>query len=85
MSAMAIGIGLYIIPVGMIIHPEIVTLNDFVFALIFTLKIAAGITVCSYGLISRVRFWSALDLCFLVLQYSLYDENFARRVLSLSK
>ena len=65
MSAMAIGIGLYIIPVGMIIHPEIVTLNDFVFALIFTLKIAAGITVCSYGLISRIRFLERLGLMFL--------------------
>ena len=65
MSAMAIGIGLYIIPVGMIIHPEIVTLNDFVFALIFTLKIAAGITVCSYGLISRIRFLERLGLVFL--------------------
>ena len=65
MSAMAIGIGLYIIPVGMIIHPEIVTLNDFVFALIFTLKIAAGITCCSYGLISRIRFLERLGLMFL--------------------
>jgi len=65
MSAMAIGIGLYVIPVGMIIHPEIVTLNDFLFALIFTLKIAAGITVCSYGLISRLRFLQRLGLVFL--------------------
>ena len=65
MSAMAIGIGLYIIPVGMIIHPEIVTLNDFVFALIFALKIAVGITVCSYGLISRLRFLERLGLMFL--------------------
>ena len=65
MSAMAIGIGLYIIPVAMIIHPEIVTLNDFVFALIFTLKIAAGMTVCSYGLISRLRFLERLGLVFL--------------------
>ena len=39
-SAMAIGIGLYIIPVGMVTHPEIVNLNNWLYALIFALKIA---------------------------------------------
>ena len=56
-SAMAIGIGLYIIPVGMVTHPEIVNLNNWLSALIFALKIALGITVSSYGLISQRRFF----------------------------
>ena len=56
-SAMAIGIGLYIIPVGMVTHPEIVNLNNWLYALIFALKIALGITVSSYGLISQRRFF----------------------------
>jgi TRAP-type uncharacterized transport system fused permease subunit len=56
-SAMAIGIGLYIIPVGMVTHPEIVNLNNWLYALIYALKIALGITVSSYGLISQRRFF----------------------------
>ena len=54
-SAMAIGIGLYI-PVGMVTHPEIVNLNNWLYSLIFALKIALGITVSSYGLISQRKF-----------------------------
>ncbi|MBE58025.1 MAG: TRAP transporter permease DctM/Q [Gammaproteobacteria bacterium] len=56
-SAMAIGIGLYIIPIGMVTHPEIVNLNNWLYTLIFALKIALGITVSSYGLISQRRFF----------------------------
>ena len=56
-SAMAIGIGLYIIPVGMVTHPEIVNLNNWLYALIYALKNALGITVSSYGLISQRRFF----------------------------
>ena len=61
-SAMAIGVGLYIIPIGMVTHPEIIALDDLLYALIFSIKIAVGITVCSYGLISRRKFVGRLAL-----------------------
>ena len=61
-SAMAIGVGLYIIPIGMVIHPEIIALDDLLYALLFSIKIAAGITVSSYGLISRRKLVERLAL-----------------------
>ena len=61
-SAMAIGVGLYIIPIGMVTHPEIITLDNLLYALLFSIKIAAGITVSSYGLISRRKLVERLAL-----------------------
>jgi len=61
-SAMAIGVGLYIIPIGMVTHPEIITLDNLLYALLFSIKIAAGITVSSYGLISRRKLIERLGL-----------------------
>ena len=61
-SAMAIGVGLYIIPIGMVTHPEIITLDNLLYALLFSIKIAAGITVSSYGLISRRKLVERLGL-----------------------
>ena len=55
-SAMAIGVGLYIIPIGMVTHPEIIALDNLLYAFLFSIKIAAGITLSSYGLISRRKF-----------------------------
>ena len=55
-SAMAIGVGLYIIPIGMVTHPEIIALDNLLHAFLFSIKIAAGITLSSYGLISRRKF-----------------------------
>jgi hypothetical protein len=46
----------------MVTHPEIIALDDLLYALIFSIKIAVGITVCSYGLISRRKFVGRIAL-----------------------
>ena len=54
---MAIGIGFYIIPVGMVTIRRIVNLNNWLYSLIYALKNTfLGITVSSYGLISQRNF-----------------------------
>ena len=58
-SAMAIGIA-YIIPVGMVTHPEIVNLNNWLYALIYALKITLGITVARMDSSASADFLSAL-------------------------
>ncbi|MDO5529665.1 MAG: TRAP transporter fused permease subunit [Paracoccus sp. (in: a-proteobacteria)] len=56
MTAMALGIGLYIIPLAMIANPEIIGLaSEPVAALLQTLKIAAGLLAISYGVLARLN------------------------------
>jgi TRAP-type uncharacterized transport system fused permease subunit len=51
-SAMALGIGLYVIPFGMIADPELLEFADRpLAALIAAVKLAAGLTAISYGII----------------------------------
>lgn len=55
-SAMALGVGLYIIPLGMIANPAIIQLETQPLAAVFfMLKLFVGLTAVSYGLISK---WS---------------------------
>ena len=53
-SAMALGIGLYVIPLGMIANPAIIALADNpMLALLFFVKLAAGLAALSQGIIAR--------------------------------
>jgi TRAP transporter 4TM/12TM fusion protein len=53
LTAMALGVGLYLIPLGMIANPDILRLAENpVSALIAMLRLALGLALVSYGLIS---------------------------------
>jgi TRAP transporter 4TM/12TM fusion protein len=57
-KAMALGIGLYIIPLAMIANPEIIRLAyDPVAAVLDTAKIAVGLAGISFGVIARRAWW----------------------------
>ena len=52
MTAMALGVGLYIIPLGMIANPDMLRLAETpIAAIIAKLRVAVGLTLVSYGLI----------------------------------
>ena len=53
-TAMALGIGLYVIPLGMIANPEVIALGQTPAAafLVFA-KLAVGLSALSYGIISN--------------------------------
>ncbi|PMR73387.1 TRAP transporter permease DctM/Q [Billgrantia endophytica] len=58
LKAMALGIGLYIIPLGMIANPDVIRLASDPFGAVFyALKIAIGLTGISYGVIARRAAW----------------------------
>ena len=53
LTAMALGVGLYLIPLGMIANPDIIRLAETpVPAIIAMLRVALGLALVSYGLIS---------------------------------
>lgn len=53
LTAMALGVGLYIIPLGMIANPDILRLAESpVFAIVAMLRVGVGLALVSYGLIS---------------------------------
>jgi TRAP-type uncharacterized transport system fused permease subunit len=53
LTAMALGVGLYLIPLGMIATPDIIRLAETpVPAIIAMLRVAVGLALVSYGLIS---------------------------------
>ncbi|MEM9061118.1 MAG: TRAP transporter fused permease subunit [Pseudomonadota bacterium] len=53
--AMALGVGLYIIPLGMIANPSLIALNDSpVMALTAALKVGLGLAAISYAVIHRL-------------------------------
>lgn len=57
-KAMALGIGLYIIPLAMVANPDVTRLaSDPVAALLDTLRIGAGLAAISYGVIARRAPW----------------------------
>ncbi|MDR5904163.1 TRAP transporter fused permease subunit [Franzmannia qiaohouensis] len=63
LKAMALGIGLYIIPLAMISNPDIIRLDSNpVGALVDALKIAVGLTGISFGVIARKAWWLRLAL-----------------------
>jgi len=54
--AMALGLGLYIIPLAMIANPSLIELfNTPVFALLAFIKIAVSLAAISYGIISPLN------------------------------
>ncbi|WP_418886880.1 TRAP transporter permease [Falsihalocynthiibacter arcticus] len=63
LTAMALGVGLYIIPLGMIANPDILRLaQDPVGALFAMLRIAAGLMLVSHGLIGARKVLSTVLL-----------------------
>ncbi|WP_386625548.1 TRAP transporter permease [Sulfitobacter geojensis] len=53
LTAMALGVGLYLIPLGMIANPDIIRLVESpALAIIAMLRVAVGLALVSYGLIS---------------------------------
>jgi len=55
-TAMALGIGLYIIPLGMIANPELIRLgSEPVLALVSAVQVGLGLAMLSFGLISAYR------------------------------
>ena len=62
-TAMALGVGLYVIPVGMIANPAVIALETQPFAAVLAgLKILIGLAALSYGLISTWAVWQRLGL-----------------------
>ena len=62
-AAMALGIGLYLIPLGMIATPGIIALADKpILALVLAGKIAAALAAISFGIIAPGRLWLRLSL-----------------------
>lgn len=64
LTAMALGVGLYVIPLGMVANPallELATAPEQ--AIIAFLQIAVGLGCLSYGLIAMRRFLPKLSLC----------------------
>ena len=63
LTAMALGIGLYIIPLGMIANPALIQLNTNIFAALFAfLQMAVGLAFISYGLISFSNYFYKIGL-----------------------
>ncbi len=63
LSAMALGIGLYLIPLGMIANPDVLALSDApLMALAAALKIGAALAAVSFGLIAPNRLWIRASL-----------------------
>ncbi|MGR4067317.1 TRAP transporter permease [Billgrantia sp. C5P2] len=63
MKAMALGIGLYIIPLAMVANPDVIRLAfDPLWAIFDALKIALGLAAISYGVIARRAIWLRLVL-----------------------
>ncbi|MAY71465.1 MAG: TRAP transporter permease DctM/Q [Halomonas sp.] len=57
-KAMALGVGLYVIPLAMVAHPALLDLGSGVFAaLATTLGVLIGLGLVSYGLIGRFAWW----------------------------
>ncbi|MBN8412967.1 MULTISPECIES: TRAP transporter permease [Halomonas] len=62
-KAMALGVGLYLIPLAMVAHPALLDLGGgIVLALGTTLGVLLGLGMTSYGLIGRFRWWVRLVL-----------------------
>jgi TRAP transporter 4TM/12TM fusion protein len=62
-TAMALGVGLYLIPLGMIANPDLIALGaNPVMALVAFAKLALGLMAVSLGLIGRRRAWQRAAL-----------------------
>lgn len=68
-SAMALGLGLYLIPLGMIANPYLIELSaNPILALLAALKVGAGLSLVSFGVIApyKIALRVGLTLCGLV-------------------
>ncbi|WP_258182283.1 MULTISPECIES: TRAP transporter large permease subunit [unclassified Sulfitobacter] len=64
LTAMALGIGLYIIPLGMVANPDMLRLSDApLAALLAAARVALGLTLLSSGLIGARRPIQTIALC----------------------
>ncbi|MEP4700740.1 MAG: TRAP transporter large permease subunit [Parasphingorhabdus sp.] len=64
LTAMALGIGLYIIPLGMVANPDMLRLSDApLAALLAAARVALGLTLLSSGLIGARRPIPTIALC----------------------
>ena len=64
LTAMALGVGLYIIPLGMIANPALIALAETPGAALFAaLRVAVGLTLVSMGLIGTKRPLYTIALC----------------------
>ena len=62
-TAMALGVGLYIIPLGMIANPALIALETTpLLAVVAGLKLLVGLAAVSYGLISSWQGWARMGL-----------------------
>ena len=63
LTAMSLGIGLYVIPLGMIANPALIQLNTNTFAALFAfVQMAIGLAFISYGLIAFNNYFYKLSL-----------------------
>jgi TRAP-type uncharacterized transport system fused permease subunit len=63
LKAMALGIGLYLIPLGMISSPALIALDSTPWAAaLATLKVGAAVALVSYGVIAPGRAWKRVAL-----------------------
>ena len=64
LTAMALGVGLYLIPLGMIANDQLITLGDAPLAALWAaLRMAVGLSMISYGLIGKVTVLLRVGLC----------------------
>jgi hypothetical protein len=57
-AAMALGLGLYLIPLGMIANPALIALADTPgLALLAALKVGLGLALVSFGVIAPKALW----------------------------
>ncbi len=74
--AMALGIGLYLIPLGMIANPYLIKLTDFPLLAIFSaVKIALALIIISYAIIAPTKLW--LRLIFLPIGLAILFISFS--------
>lgn len=63
LTAMALGVGLYVIPLGMIANPALIDLaQDPLAALLAMARLALGLGAISFGIIALQRLWAKLAL-----------------------
>ncbi|MGL1834482.1 TRAP transporter permease [Rhodocyclaceae bacterium SMB388] len=63
LKAMALGVGLYIIPLAMVANPDVIRIAfDPLAALLDTVKIGIGLAAVSFGLIARRAVWLRVGL-----------------------
>jgi len=64
MTAMALGVGLYIIPLGMVANPDLIRVVEVPgMALVAFMRVGLGLGLLSYGLIAMRNPLATLGLC----------------------